>query len=205
MVDSDSFIISSLCNWDFGADNTGNIMSSHNIRAFRARVLQGGLADIVTGDGGIGCDENPEEQERLTARLVMCEVIAVIGVLKPGGCMIIKMFTTFTAGSLACVAFIASLFRRCYMLKPATSKSSNSEIYVVACDFTGLPSELWYRISSASTLQNCNNELQVHQPARHPHRPRHRRPLPPVPLPHHPCLVRPVPVSQPLLRSAHYI
>ena len=104
MVDSDSFIISSLCNWDFGADNTGNIMSSHNIRAFRARVLQGGLADIVTGDGGIGCDENPEEQERLTARLVMCEVIAGIGVLKPGGCMIIKMFTTFTAGSTVLVA-----------------------------------------------------------------------------------------------------
>jgi len=144
MVDSDSFIVSSLPNWEFGTDNTGNIMSINNICAFRRKVLEVSLADIVSGDGGIGCDENPEEQEKMTGRLVMYEVIAGIGVLKPGGCMIIKMFTTFTACSLACVAFIASLFRRCYMLKPATSKASNSEIYVVGCDFLGLPSEQWY-------------------------------------------------------------
>ncbi len=144
MVDSDSFIVNSLSNWEFGADNTGNIMSKDNIRAFRSKVLEISPADIVTGDGGIGCDENPEEQEKMTGRLVMYEVIAGIGVLKPGGCMIIKMFTTFTSCSFACVAFIASLFRRCYMLKPATSKASNSEIYVVGCDFLGLPSEQWY-------------------------------------------------------------
>jgi hypothetical protein len=144
MVDNDSFIINSLPNWEFGADNTGNIMDRDNVRAFRRRVLDVAPVDIFTGDGGIGCDENPEEQERMTGRLVMYEVIAGIGVLKPHGCMIIKMFTTFTASSLACIAFMASLFRRCYMLKPATSKSSNSEIYVVCCDFLGLPSEQWF-------------------------------------------------------------
>jgi cap2 methyltransferase len=144
MVDSDSFIVGSLPNWEFGADNTGNIMSKHNICAFRKRFLNVAPADIVTGDGGIGCDENPEEQERLTAKLVLYEVIAGIGVLKLHGCLIIKMFTTFTPCSFACIAFIASLFSRCYMLKPATSKPSNSEIYIVACDFTGLPSEQWY-------------------------------------------------------------
>jgi cap2 methyltransferase len=144
MVDSDAFIVKSLPNWEFGADNTGNIMNKDNILAFRRKALEVSLVDLITGDGGIGCDENPEEQERMTGRLVMYEVIAGIGVLKPGGCMIIKMFTTFTPCSFACVAFIASLFRRCYMLKPATSKASNSEIYVVGCDFLGLPSERWY-------------------------------------------------------------
>ena len=144
MVDNDSFIINSLPNWEFGADNTGNIMDRDNVRAFRARVLDVAPVDIFTGDGGMGCDEDPEQQEIMTGRLVMYEVIAGIGVLKPHGCMIIKMFTTFTASSMACIAFMASLFRRCYMLKPATSKSSNSEIYVVGCDFLGLPSEQWF-------------------------------------------------------------
>jgi hypothetical protein len=144
MVDGDSFIMNSLANWEFGRDNTGNIMNKHNIRVFRDRVLSVAPVDVFTGDGGIGCDENPEEQERMTGRLVLYEVLAGLGVLKPHGCMIIKMFTTFTSCSLACIAFIASQFRRCYMLKPATSKSSNSEIYVVACDFLGLPSVAWY-------------------------------------------------------------
>ena len=144
MVDGDSFIMNSLPNWEFGWDNTGNIMNKQNIRVFRDRVLSVAPVDLFTGDGGIGCDENPEEQERMTGRLVLYEVLAGLGVLKPHGCMIIKMFTTFTSCSLACIAFMASQFRRCYMLKPATSKSSNSEIYVVACDFLGLPSAAWY-------------------------------------------------------------
>ena len=124
------FIIDTISNWDFGSDNSGNIMSSANIRAMWACL--GGKVDLVTGDGSVNCQSNPNEQELTVAHLHFCEAVFALGALRPGGDVVLKMFTLFENQSIELVYLMAAHFRKLSIFKPATSKGGNAEVYLVA-------------------------------------------------------------------------
>jgi cap2 methyltransferase len=56
-------------NWYFGTDNSGNLMSRDNIRGLWERVRSRGPCMLVTGDGSIDCQSNPNEQELIVAQV----------------------------------------------------------------------------------------------------------------------------------------
>ncbi len=70
MIDDDRLILETRAHWMFGADNSGDIRRAHNIRAYWARAREDGCAPcaLVTGDGAIDCNDNPGEQEAVTAQ-----------------------------------------------------------------------------------------------------------------------------------------
>ena len=133
--------------WNFGADDTGDIRSIENIQqlwgdcARRFGFYKGG-ADLVTADGSVDCSKNPNEQESTVAWLHMCEVVAAIGLLAPGGMFVLKMFTLFEKSSVDILYLLGCFFTVVEVCKPITSSPGNGETYVVCTGFVG-----------ASTLQ----------------------------------------------------
>ena len=92
MIDDDRLISRTSSNWHFGADNSGNIMSSENILNISYLRDEN---DLVTGDGSIDCEENFNEQEYITSHLHFCELVASLSLLKIGGNLVLKKFTFF--------------------------------------------------------------------------------------------------------------
>ena len=55
MINDDRFILGSLENWEFGVDNTGDLMEPANLERLVERSRQLGDIHLVTADGSIDC------------------------------------------------------------------------------------------------------------------------------------------------------
>ncbi|EKX72499.1 conserved hypothetical protein [Theileria equi strain WA] len=138
-------------NWIVGFDGSGNITKSGNIEYIWDHISRPSrhnkgktptLVDIVTADGSFNCQHDPNNQENLTASLKFSETICALGLLRVGGCFILKMFTMFEESSLSIMALLSLCFKRLEVYKPTFSKCSSSEVYVVCMEFNGITSIL---------------------------------------------------------------
>lgn len=92
-------------------------------------------AMLVTADGGINWkDENIQEQEAMI--LIFSQLCTAIGIQAHGGHFVIKFFETFTPLSLKFISVLRECYKTVYLVKPLTSRESNSEKYAVCIDFT---------------------------------------------------------------------
>jgi len=90
--------------------------------------------DLITADGGFDpVNENFHEQE--SYMLFLGEIFTAVSLQKKGGhfvCKFLDMYTNFTAK----LVYIVSMFYEdVHLLKPFTSRQSNSERYLIAKDF----------------------------------------------------------------------
>lgn len=150
MIDEDRFIIETIDNWEYGADNSGNIMKRVNILRFweRARKFPGASAtsprtvNMVTSDGSIDCNFDPNRQESITAHLHYCETVCALGLLAEGGSFVLKMFTLFEHSTVCIVYLLATLFNSVEVFKPSCSKEGNSETYIICVGYRGISDTL---------------------------------------------------------------
>lgn len=91
--------------------------------------------DLYTSDIGIGSMYEQEEQE---ARLNLAQLLCGLLCLCPGGHMITKQFMWFTPIQYSTLAHLTYCFDHVFLHKPMTSRSANSEIYVVSMGFKGI-------------------------------------------------------------------
>lgn len=136
-IADDRFILYTPHNWFFGRDETGNLMSRDYLFELRQCVGPEGVS-LVTADGSIDCQGNPAEQENMTHRLHLCEVIAALSTLCKGGCLVLKKFTFFEVESVNLMFLLSCCFHDVIVHKPITSKAGNSEVYVIAIGFIPL-------------------------------------------------------------------
>ena len=133
------FIINTLENWDFGGDDTGDILNVANLKYFVEKYR--GQMSLVTADGSIDCQADPARQEILVSGLHLAEIVTALGVLKFGGSLVIKMFTFYESETHQHLYLLKCFFEKIEVVKPATSKEGNSEVYVVCLGFIGIPQE----------------------------------------------------------------
>ncbi|XP_061169599.1 cap-specific mRNA (nucleoside-2'-O-)-methyltransferase 2-like [Saccostrea echinata] len=138
MIDDDRFIRESIDYWYFGEDNTGNLMEFNNFEGLLHVASTMGAVQLVTADGSIDCQDDPGEQEQIVSRLHYCEALAGILILSPGGHLVLKKFTMFDSETISLMFILGCLFEEINVFKPATSKSGNSEVYIVCLNFLGL-------------------------------------------------------------------
>ncbi|XP_044056215.1 cap-specific mRNA (nucleoside-2'-O-)-methyltransferase 2 [Siniperca chuatsi] len=136
-IADDRLIANTLPWWFFGSDNTGNVMIQKHLLELQAFVSNMRRVDLVTADGSFDCQENPDEQEALVASLHFCEVTAALLLLSPGGSFVLKMFTLYEHSSVCLLYLLNCCFHSVNVFKPSTSKSGNSEVYVVCLNYDG--------------------------------------------------------------------
>jgi 23S rRNA U2552 (ribose-2'-O)-methylase RlmE/FtsJ len=141
MLDDDRLIVHTFDNWYFGEDDTGNIMERANIEGVWRRAKEMGSVHLVTADGSIDCQSDPNDQETLTAPLHYCEMVTALGLLSKGGSFVLKMFTLFESSSITILFLLSCVFEKLHVFKPATSKAGNSEVYVVCQNYRPIPQE----------------------------------------------------------------
>jgi 23S rRNA U2552 (ribose-2'-O)-methylase RlmE/FtsJ len=140
-----------------GADNTGNILNIKNFNYCYSRHKNS--IDFITADGGFDYSSNFNKQEILSINLILAQVIYAIALQKQGGTFILKVFDIFTQATIDILYMLSSLYEKCYIIKPNTSRNANSEKYIV-CKLFKLAdaSEL---INKLSTFFNMDTKKTI--------------------------------------------
>jgi hypothetical protein len=124
--------------WLLGEKHTGDIMDIDNINYYRNHKSLHNL-DFITGNGEIKIPLYAlNEQERFTAKINYCQILCTLTILPKSKSCLFKTFMplseTFTI-SLFCL--LTNIFDTVKIIKPVTSNSSNSEVYVLCTGYFG--------------------------------------------------------------------
>ena len=120
---------------DLSRDN-GDLINPNTLKNFYggASSTVKEKVDFITADGGFEwVNENIQEQEYF--KLLFSQIIFAINMQKKGGSFVCKFFETFTTTSFKYVSILNSLYDKVFMVKPLTSRPSNSEKYAVCIGF----------------------------------------------------------------------
>ena len=116
-----------------GVGGCGNLYNPENFKHY-TRVYKNSI-DFITADGGFDFSIDFNNQERMALRLIFTEVIYAIMMQKRGGSFIIKMFDTFLKSSVDILYILSTMYSKIHICKPNTSRTANSERYVVCTNF----------------------------------------------------------------------
>jgi 23S rRNA U2552 (ribose-2'-O)-methylase RlmE/FtsJ len=143
---------------DLTKDN-GDLMNPNTLNNFYggANSTVKEKVDFITADGGFEwVNENIQEQEYF--KLLFSQIIFAVNMQKKGGSFVCKFFETFTTTSFKFVSILNSLYDKVFMVKPLTSRQSNSEKYAVCIGFKFLESDTLLK-NIIKTLNNMHNEI----------------------------------------------
>ncbi|KAJ3619379.1 hypothetical protein MTP99_005064 [Tenebrio molitor] len=143
MIPDDRLLRHTYSNWYFGVDFTGNITKYANhvdlVEKLGQRVW------LVTADGSVDCSFDPGNQEQYVEFLHYCETLTALALLRTGGTFILKIFTMFEDSTISLLYLLNVVFKKVSIFKPASSKSGNSEVYVICLGYKGkeLLEKIW--------------------------------------------------------------
>lgn len=112
--------------------DNGNLLKMKTIENFKTELGQ--KVDFITGDGGFDWNnENIQEQE--CASLIYAQIVCAVNIQKKGGNFVLKVFEMFTNLSMKFIVILKYFYEEIYIVKPLTSRDSNSERYIVCKKF----------------------------------------------------------------------
>jgi 23S rRNA U2552 (ribose-2'-O)-methylase RlmE/FtsJ len=125
----------------FDDKDNGDILDPKTHVLFGGQI--GEKVDFITADGGFNWkNENTQEQEAF--KLILGQIIGAVKLQKKGGSFVCKLFETYTETSVKILQLLTAFYENVYVVKPLMSRPSNSEKYVVCCDFKFAPSDKLY-------------------------------------------------------------
>ena len=118
---------------ELGFDKTGNILSLNNF--LHINDTYASSMDFITADGGFDFSSDFNNQEMTVSKLVYGQISYALCMQKQGGCFVLKIFDCFLFQTIDMLLLLASLYEEVYITKPYTSRSANSEKYIVCKGF----------------------------------------------------------------------
>jgi hypothetical protein len=118
--------------WMMDEKMDGDISDMKNIDYIASKLKY--KIDLYTSDLGFNMIDKYKEEE-LHQKCNIGQILLGLKILKIGGIMIIKQFTMFTIISQYILLNLKNMFNQVWIVKPETSKSDNSEIYIVCIDY----------------------------------------------------------------------
>ena len=112
-----------------------NDITCPNIRQDHINELGPHSCELITADGAIDNDVNPENIEQNTALLIASEIVLAMELQKDGGTFVLKIFGMQTKITLELIAILSSVYEHVNIVKPFTSRAVNDERYVVCQQF----------------------------------------------------------------------
>lgn len=116
-----------------GASKTGDLMDPENLKYMYQKHHN--TCHLVTADGGFDFTTDFNHQELVSLKLILSQIAFAIACQKKGGSFFIKMFDTFTPGSIDMLYLLSMLYDQVYFCKPHTSRYANSEKYIICKGF----------------------------------------------------------------------
>lgn len=125
--------------WIFGDKNidfSGDITHSKLIKYYAAHEKLKDI-DFITADAGIKCDPiDINNQEIVMMKIIMGEIITILACLPKTKSALVKMFLPMSEPlTISLVYLISHLFEKIEFIKPMTSHSYNSEIYLLMINY----------------------------------------------------------------------
>jgi len=140
----------------------GDVSDPKNI-IYLYTKLKDSKIKFITADGGINDQGNYNNKEVTHIRLILCEVYLSLLILENGGTFVIKVFDIFTKATCDILYLLTYFFKEVIISKPLTSRSTNSEKYLVCKGYIKNNFSLKYK----NTLFKCisdhtkNNNLYI--------------------------------------------
>ena len=116
-----------------GVDGTGNLFSCANLAGLLTYL--GASCDLVTADGGVDFSSNYADQELTAFPLILAEVCYALCLQREGGSFVVKMFDTVLSQTVDIINILCAYYSEVAVHKPCTSRSGNSERYLVCRGF----------------------------------------------------------------------
>jgi 23S rRNA U2552 (ribose-2'-O)-methylase RlmE/FtsJ len=137
-----------------GADGTGDILKKENREAYVSTVRKAHPRGVhfYTADGGFDFSGDYNAQEDAIFPLLLSEVVLGLRTLTRGGTLVIKCFDTTEQQTVDLVWLVTRAFCEWRVVKPCTSRTGNSERYIVGLGFLGPCEDLVALLERASAL-----------------------------------------------------
>jgi 23S rRNA U2552 (ribose-2'-O)-methylase RlmE/FtsJ len=119
--------------WLMDEKNNGDVLLRHNQLDFMHKL--GHSVDLYTSDLGFDVSSDYNNQELIQCPANIGQILTGILSLKKGGNFITKQYTIFEPITISVIYAVATFFNKFYICKPVTSRTANSEIYLVGEDF----------------------------------------------------------------------
>src|SRR5260221_1380347 len=135
-------IDSSLISLTYGNDKTGDILNPDNIKHFVRYVqkeTEGQGMQLGLGDIGTDVEGKDELQEQIHTTLILAEILTLLQVLAKGANLVVKIYETYSGFMVDVLEICIRHFETACIFKPISSRSGNSERYLVCKRYY----ELW--------------------------------------------------------------
>ncbi len=116
-----------------GVEGRGDLYNPENYKYYYRSMKN--KVDFITADGGFDFSIDFNNQENMAVRLIFTEIIYAISMQKKGGSFVIKMFDTFLKSSFDMIYLLCTMYDDIHICKPCTSRTANSERYIVCKGF----------------------------------------------------------------------
>jgi hypothetical protein len=134
LIDSFSLYTKYPENWIMNENMNGDMTCIHNIHTIKNEFHN--TVTLYTADGSVDIKNEFHRQEELNFKLLIGEILCGLHLLCEKGSAVIKLFGCLELYTISVVYIFASHFQKCHIVKPATSRSQNSELYIVGTSFT---------------------------------------------------------------------
>lgn len=141
--------------------HNGNILNPEIHHYFiNYQIKKGNKSLLITADGGLDISLDMENyKEQLHFGLFLNEVLIALSLQKKGGNFVLKIYDIFTLATMQLLYLLSLSYENFEITKPLTSRTTNSEKYVICSNFKDNLSkdylEQIYNISK--NLWNFNN------------------------------------------------
>jgi cap1 methyltransferase len=123
----------------YGIEGTGNIYATENLHALASLTRSASCPLLlIVADGGFDVPFDVAHfQEAISLRVVYGQWLSAVVTLTVGGCLVLKLFDTFTPFIRSMLYLSTILYDRVHIVKPKHSRVVNSERYLVCLGFRG--------------------------------------------------------------------
>jgi 23S rRNA U2552 (ribose-2'-O)-methylase RlmE/FtsJ len=143
-----------------GADETGNILSIQNFdycyEKYRSQM------DFITADGGFDFSTDFNKQELHISRLLYAQIAYALIMQKYNGNFVLKIFDCFYSTTVDLLFLLSSFYKTVYITKPQTSRTGNSEKYVVCKGFLYHSTDVFHSFIRNGFIQMVNPKIDTH-------------------------------------------
>ena len=121
----------------YGADGTGDLYNLKNI-LYLQQIFKDNKCSLITADGGFDFSLDFNNQEKMSYRIIYCEIVCALAIQIEGGNFVCKIFDIHTEFTAKLLYILLNHYREVYICKPKTSRSANSEKYIICKNYKGI-------------------------------------------------------------------